>query len=469
MTIPEPLGATSAPAPRAAALAALGLPPGPPRVRRDPLSLWRYGRALARDPIAFQRGRFETYGDTYTSRVGSITVLVTRDPDCLIQALVEDAASYQKPETGMGAAQLRRLLGNGLVSSNGDFWREQRRQIQPAFHSQHLRSYAASMVEYAQRWVERWPDGAELDVSAQMMGLTLQIVARLLMGRHVRSEQDELAGLMQGFRDTAAGVSALLPAWLPYPPRWGEQRAREKLRRMIDGLIEAQRRGDPALEADCLLAVLAKNLDQPGAMTREQLRDEALTLFFAGHETTSHALSWTHFLLAQHPQARLTLEREIEAVLGTRPPTYEDVPNLVYSAQILQESMRLYPPAFALLREARAPTTLGRWRVPAGAHVLLGVYHAHHDPRQHADPESFRPERFAPEAAARLHPGAYLPFGAGTRACIGKRFALLEATLLLATLYQRLRFELLQPPRGWAADITLAPRGGLRMRVQRRQ
>jgi cytochrome P450 len=302
-----------------------------------------------------------------------------------------------------------------------------------------------------------------------MMGLTLQIVARLLMGRHVRSEQDELAGLMQGFRATAGGLSALLPVWLPYPPRWGERRAREKLRRMIDELIESQRRGDPVLEADCLLAVLAKSLDQPGAMTREQLRDEALTLFFAGHETTSHALSWTHFLLSQHRQARLALEREIEVVLGTRPPTYEDVPKLVYCAQILQESMRLYPPAFAMLREARAATTLGRWRVPAGAHVLLAVYHAHHDPRQHPDPESFRPERFAPEAAARLHPGAYLPFGAGTRACIGKRFALLEATLLLATLYQRLRFELVQPPRGWAADITLAPRGGLRMRVQRRQ
>jgi cytochrome P450 len=445
---------------------ATGLPPGPPRVKNHPLALLRYGRAIAKDPIEFQRGRFETYGDTYTSCVGSISMLVTREPESFVRVLVEDAASYRKPETGIGAAQLRRLLGNGLVSSNGDFWREQRRQIQPAFGAQHLRSYAATMVDYAARWVECCADGAEIEVSGQMMGLTLQIVARLLMGRSVHSEQDEIPRLMRGFRDTAGGLSAVLPRWLPYPPRWREQRARARLRRMIDQLIEAHRRGDSALADDCLLAVLARSLEEPGAMSREQLRDEALTLFFAGHETTSHALSWTHYLLSQHPEVRLTLERELDTRLGSRPPSYEDAAQLVYTGQVLQESMRLFPPVFALIREARNETSLGRWRVPAGAHVLLGVYHAHHDPRQHADPESFRPERFQPEAAARLHPGAYLPFGAGTRSCIGKRFALLEATLLLATLYQKLRFELVAPPRR-AADITLAPRG-LRMRVQRR-
>jgi len=447
-----------------------GLPPGPPRVSRHPIALLRYGRALARDPIEFQRGRFETYGDTYSSYVGAITMLVTREPNHFVQVLVEDAASYQKPETGLGAAQLRRLLGNGLVSSNGEFWREQRRQIQPAFSAQHLRSYAQTMVDYTERWVERCAEGEELDISAQMMGLTLQIVARLLMGRDVRSERDPTPRLMQAFRNSAGGLSALLPAWLPYPGRWRAQRARARLRRMIDELIDSHRRGDPALDDSCLLAVLSKGLAAPGAMSREQLRDEALTLFFAGHETTSHALSWTHYLLSQHPDARLLLVQEIDAVLGSRPPTYEDAAKLVYTGQVLQESMRLYPPVFVLLREARSETTLGRWQVPAGAHVLLAVYHAQHDARHHPDPERFAPERFRADAAARLHPGAYLPFGAGTRACIGKRFALLEATLLLATLYQRLRFELVQPhPPGRAADITLGPRGGLRMRVRQRR
>jgi cytochrome P450 len=203
-------------------------------------------------------------------------------------------------------------------------------------------------------------------------------------------------------------------------------------------------------------------------MSREQLRDETLTLFFAGHETTSHALSWTHYLLSRQPAARERLEQELAEVLGDRPPSYEDAARLTYTVQVLQESMRLYPPIYTLLREARAATTLGRWRVPEGAHVLLGVYHVQHDARHFPEPERFMPERFAPEATARLHPGAYLPFGAGTRACIGKRFALLEATLLLATLYQRLRFELAQPAPELAADITLAPRGGLRMRVLHR-
>jgi cytochrome P450 len=449
--------------------AARGLPPGPPRVRPDPLSLLRYGRALGRDPIAFQRGRFELYGDTYTSQVGAISMLVTRDAEHLVRVLIEDAASYQKPERGIGAAQLRRLLGNGLVSSNGDFWREQRRQIQPAFAAQHLRSYAASMVEYARRWAERWHDGAVIDVSAQMMGLTLQIVAQLLMGRHVHSEQDETPRLMQAFRKSAGGLGALVPRWLPYPPRWREERAHARLRRMVDQLIDAHRRADPELDPQCLLAVLSRAQSEPGAMSREQLRDEALTLFFAGHETTSHALSWTHYLLSQHPQARERLERELDELLGDRLPSYEDAARLTYTSQVLQESLRLYPPVHALLREARAATTLGPWRVPEGAHVLLGVYHVHHDPRHFPDPERFAPERFEPEAAARLHPGAYLPFGAGTRACIGKRFALLEATLLLATLYQRLRFELVQPAPELAADITLAPRGGLRMRVLHRR
>ena len=445
-----------------------GLPPGPPRVRADPLSLWRYGRALGRDPIAFQRGRFELYGDTYTSQVGAISMLVTRDAEHLVRVLIDDAASYQKAEQGIGPTQLRRLLGNGLVSSNGDFWREQRRQIQPAFGVQHLRSYAATMVDYARRWVDRWQNGAVIDVSAQMMGLTLQIVTQLLMGRHVRSEQDETPRRMQEFRNSAGGLGALVPKWLPYPPRWREERAHARLRRMIDELIDAHRRADPDLDANCLLAVLSRAQSEPGAMSREQLRDEALTLFFAGHETTSHALSWTHYLLSQHPEVRERLERELAEVIGERPPSYEDAARLTYTAQVLQESMRLYPPVYALIREARVATTLGSWHVPPGAHVLLGVYHVHHDARHFADPERFVPERFEPTAAARMHPGAYLPFGAGTRACIGKRFALLEATLLLATLYQRLRFELVQPAPERAADITLGPRGGLRMRVLHR-
>jgi cytochrome P450 len=257
-----------------------------------------------------------------------------------------------------------------------------------------------------------------------------------------------------------------VPAWLPYPPRWREAKTRTRLRARLEQLIDRHRQ---ERQSDCLLSVLAQQLDQPGAMSRAQLMDETLTLFFAGHETTSHALSWTLYLLSQHAEVRERMTAEIDTVLGARPATFEDVARLTYTGQVLAESMRLYPPAFTLAREARAATQLGRWDVPAGTHLILGVYHAQRDARYHRDPERFLPERFAPEAAAAIHPGAYLPFGSGTRTCIGKRFAQLEATLLLATLYQSLTFELAQPqPPRRAADITLGPRP-LHMRVQRRR
>lgn len=441
------------------------LPPGPPAVGNNPLSLLRYASALGKDPVEFQGRRFAAYGDTYTSRVGKIVILVTREPDFIQRVLVEDAHSYQKPETGLAAAQLKRVLGNGLVSSNGELWKEQRRQVQPAFGSQHVRSYASAMVEAGRRWAERWSDGAVLDVSEQMMGLTLQIVARVLMGEEIRSEHDELALLMRAFRASAASLTSAVPAWLPYPPRWREAKTRARLRARLEQLIDRHRQ---ARQSDCLLSVLSQQLDQPGSMSREQLMDETLTLFFAGHETTSHALSWTLYLLSQHPDVHARLTAELDAVLGDRPPTFEDAARLPYTGQVLAEAMRLYPPAFTLAREARASTRLGRWDVPAGTHLILSVYHVQRDARYHPEPERFSPDRFAPGAAAALHPGAYLPFGAGTRICIGKRFAQLEATLLLATLYQSLSFELAQAqaPRG-AADITLGPRP-LRMRVRRR-
>ncbi|MEY4544731.1 MAG: hypothetical protein RL685_926 [Pseudomonadota bacterium] len=442
------------------------LPPGPPAVSSNPIAVLRFARELGKDPVEFQRKRFAAYGDTYTSRVGAQLTLVTRDPAHIVRVLLEDAQSYQKPETGLTSAQMKRVLGNGLVTSNGELWKEQRRQVQPAFGSQHIRGYAATMVEAGQRWVARWRTDAEIDVSEQMMGLTLQIVASVLMGEPLLSEGDELARLMRSWRASASSLSSALPQWLPYPPRWRESRVRARLCARLAQLIDRHRR---AQTSDCLLSVLAQQLEQPGSMSREQLVDETLTLFFAGHETTSHALSWTLYLLSQNPDARALLNRELDEVVGSRPPCLEDVARLTYTGQVLAESMRLYPPAFTLARQARATTTLGPWDVPAGTHLILSVYHAQRDARSHRDPERFLPERFATASAAALHPGAYLPFGAGTRTCIGKRFAQLEATLLLATLCQSLSFELAQEqaPRR-AADITLGPRP-LRMRVQRRR
>lgn len=441
------------------------LPPGPPRVKSNPISLALYARSVGRDLLEFQRGRFDKYGDTYTSHVGSLVTLITRHPDLIQQVLVDDGASYGKPKTGIGAAQLRRFLGNGLVSSNGDFWRSQRRQVQPAFDGSHLRAYADTIVEYTRQHVGAWSPGSRVDASSEMMGLTLRIVGKVLMGKDVRSTQGDVASAMRAFRDSFGGFSAVLPKWLPYPPRNREDAAVAAMHALMDAFIDEHAAGN-ADDEHCLLAVLTRGLDQEGAMTREQLRDEALTLFFAGHETTSHALSWTLSLLSRNPTERARVVEEVRRVLGDRPATFADVPRLEYVQQALSEGMRIYPPVHSVAREAFRDTKLGPYDVPAGAHVVAGIYHAHNDARWHPDPEQFRPERFAAESAKAMRPGSYLPFGAGTRTCIGKRFALMEATLILATLSQRCVLDQVDSSLPeYDAAITLAPRRGIAMRV----
>jgi len=431
---------------------------------RNPISLLLFASRLGRDPVAFQRGRFERYGDIYTSRVRDVVTLVTRHPDHLQRVLVDDGDSYQKPTEGIGAAELRRVLGNGLLSSNGDFWRQQRRQVQPAFGVAHLRAYAETMVTYTEERVQKWRAGSTIDVKSEMMGLTLSVVGKVLMGKDVRAQQSEVEAAMVAFRRSFGGVSSVLPSWVPHPAKKREQRVLAQMRELMDGFIDdhASGRGD---DDECLLHVLAQGLGSDDFMSRQQLRDEALTLFFAGHETTSHALSWTLSLLAQNPEARAKLAREVERVLAGRSATFADLAALEYTAAVLSEGMRLYPPAHTVAREAVRDTTLGDYDVPKGSHVVLSIFHAQRDARWHPDPLAFRPERFSSEAAKTMVPGAYMPFGAGTRVCIGKRFAQMESTLILATLAQHATLDLVDP-RGpvTSASITLAPLE-LRMRV----
>lgn len=424
---------------------------------KNPVSLLLFASRLGRDPIGFQRGRFERYGDIYTSRVNQLVSLVTRHPDHIQHVLVTDGDSYLKPELGIGAAELRRVLGNGLLSSNGDFWRQQRRQVQPAFGASHLRAYAETMVGYTLERVRRWRAGSVIDVKSEMMGLTLSVVGKVLMGKDVRSQQGEVEVAMVAFRRSFGGVSAVLPRWVPHPARRREERALAQMRALMDGFIDdhASGRSD---DDECLLHVLAQGLGGAGFMSRQQLRDEALTLFFAGHETTSHALAWTLSLLAQNPEVRSKLGFEVATVLDGRPATFDDLPALEYTGQVLSEGMRLYPPAHTVLREAGRDTTLAGYDVPKGSHVVASIFHAQRDARWHADPLEFRPERFGAEVAKNMLPGSYVPFGAGTRVCIGKRFALMEATLILATLAQHATLDLVDP-RGPVANasITLAP------------
>ncbi len=423
-------------------------------------------RAMRRDAIGRIAGRFEQYGDLYYAPFLGRDVYVLRHPDHIRQVLIEQAAKFQKPEQGLTARELKKLLGNGLLNSNGDAWRKQRRRVQPAFGREQLEAYGAHSVRFAREALTRFDSGLELDVGREMMDLTLRVVAKSLFDHEIETESDEVAQAMRAFRDTFGGIDAVLPSWLPTAGRRRTSKALASIDAIVYRWIDA-RRSKPTGGAD-LLSLLAQVRAGEEPMERAVLRDELLTLFIAGHETTSHALSWTWALLAQHPQIEARLHEELDQVLAGREPEVKDLPKLVYTERVLSEAMRLYPPAYAIARVATVDVTVGSFVIPEGADVVIWIYHVHHDARWFADPERFDPDRFSPERKAALPACAYLPFGAGTRICIGKQFAMMEAQLILATLAQQVRLTRdNQQPVAKHLAVTLAPRA-LKMRVLRR-
>lgn len=443
-------------------------PPGPARVSANPLSLWAYMRRMQRDPVSRVAERFDAYGDIYYAPFMRRDVYVLRHPEHIHEVLVAQASKFEKPREGLTANQLRRLLGQGLLNSNGELWRRQRRLIQPAFRKERLEEYAEVILEHAAAWVLRCRDGEQLDVSREMMELTLGIVSKTLFDHRVTTESDQIASAMRVFRRTFGGIDAVLPAWLPTPGRRRTQAALARIDEVVYGLIDRERSG----ERKDLSSRLAANLDVEGdqqGMSRKQLRDELLTLFIAGHETTSHALSWTWHLLSAHPEIAGKLHAEIDAVVGQRSPRLSDLFQMPYLERVLSESMRLYPPAYVLPRVASEDAQVGGYVIPKGSDVVMWLYHLHHDARWFAEPERFDPDRFLPERRKQLPPSAYIPFGAGTRTCIGKQFALLEAQLILISVAQRFSLEAVaSAPVERDMNVTLAPRGGLRMRMRAR-
>ena len=445
------------------------VPPGPPPLGNHPVALIRYLRAFRRDPLAFVGGRFETYGDLYATTFRGTPLYVTRLPSHIDEILVTKGQSFMKPEKGFGARQLRRFLGNGLVTSNGDFWRRQRRMINPAFGKKRIDALASVMVAQASALAAAWQSGETRDVGADMMRLTLGIVAKTLFDHDPTGEQDRIASALEAFRNFS-GAASFLPPWFPLPSVQRTRRALADMNDIVYGLIDA-RRSEPEAklaERTDLLSALVVAKSEPDAkgataeMTREELRDEILTLFLAGHETTAQALTWTWYLLSQHPEIEAKLHEELDAVLGDRPPTSADA--LPYVERVLSESMRLFPPVTTVPRVAAEAVEVGGYPIPAGADVICWVYWAHHDARWWTDPERFDPDRFLPERLASVPRGSYVPFGAGQRQCIGKHFAMMEARLLLATLARRHRLRLVP---GHKVEkhvaVTMSPKHGMKM------
>ncbi len=420
------------------------------------------------DPLSFFTRAARDYGDIVLLRQLNTPLYLVSRPDYIESVLVTNNQNFVK---SIGLRRSRLLLGNGLLTSEGDFWRHQRRLIQPAFHRQRITTYGETMVAYAERTAAQWRDGATCDIHPEMMRLTLQIVAKTLFDADVTQDTDEVGQalevvLRQFIARAATGF--LVPETWPTPGNLRMRRAVARLDRIIYRIIEERRREDKD-HGDLLSILLCAQDDEGTTMTDKQLRDEVMTLFLAGHETTAIALSWTWYLLSQNPEVEHKLHAELKDVLGGRPPTVADLARLPYTDAVIKESMRLYPPAWVIGREALAPFQLGDYALPKGATVLTSQWVMHRDPRYFDEPERFSPERWSGEFERRLPRFAYFPFGGGPRQCIGNSFAVMEANLLLATLAQHFTLSLSSEARIKPLPaITLRPRYGIPMILQTR-
>jgi cytochrome P450 len=439
-----------------------------------PKAFWPIGHVYSfrRDPLRFLTHLAREYGDVARFKAGPQRIYLLNHPDYVRDVLVTHHARFHK---GRALQRAKRLLGEGLLTSEGEFWRRQRRLAQPAFHRQRINSYGRVMVERAEKTGARWRDGETLDISKEMMRLTLAVVGKTLFDADVESDADEVGGalteVMNLFGYLMLPFSEVLEK-LPLPPRRRFMRARARLDAVIYRIIEEHRRA--GADRGDLLSMLLLAVDEEGdrtGMTNEQLRDEVMTIFLAGHETTANALTWAWHLLAQNPEAEAALHEELDAVLeGGRAPTVEDVGALRYTEMVVAETMRLYPPAWAIGRLAVEDHEVGGYSIPRGSLVLVSQYVMHRDPRFFQDPERFLPERWTPEAKSARPQFSYFPFGGGPRRCVGEGFAWMEATLMLATLARRWRARTLPghiietQPR-----ITLRPgKGGVPVRLERR-
>jgi cytochrome P450 len=441
------------------------VPPGPDSEGRRKFS-GQLGQ-VRRDPLAFFTHCAKTYGDITGMRYFNFRVFFINNPDYIEDVLVNNARKFHK---GRVLQANKGVFGEGLLTSEGSFWLRQRRLAQPAFHRARIATYAETMVQYTERLLESWRDGEERDIHEEMMRVTLQIVGKTLFDADVAKDAQEVGQSLELLMELSAdfGKAIMIPEWVPTLHNLRKTRAIRKLDKIIYRIIEERRKSDRDT-GDLLSMLLAARDDDGSRMTDKQLRDESITLFLAGHETTANALSWTWWLLAQNPEAGNKLHAELDSLLGGRAPTLDDVPKLKYTEQVLTESLRLYPPAWGTARIAMEDHEIGGYHIPKGAGVSLTQWTMHRDPRWFTDPEIFRPERWEDGLAKRLPRFAYFPFGGGPRQCIGNTFALMEATLVLATIAQKFRFRLVAGhPVVPLPSITLRPRHGIRAFLEAR-
>lgn len=417
----------------------------------------------ARDPFRFMSALRDAYGDVATFRLGrQQTFMVTR-PETIERVLVRESDVFGKPKFQTDA--MEELLGTGLLLSEGEFWREMRQLTQPAFAPGRIAGLVGMMAERAGGRIARWRPGEVRDVETEMARIAVDVIVDAMLGTElsdarIRRVQESLEPLGRRFEPDAK--RALLPDWLPTPEDRRYRNAVGELEDVIADIVAERQRADG--DSDDLLAILLR-ARHDGQIDDDQIRDEAMTMLLAGHDTTALSLTYAWYLLSGHPEAERKLHDELDETLDG-PPTIGDVRELEYARWIINESMRLYPPVYALFRQAGRDVELLGHDVPAGSLVMLPQWAVHRDPRYFDDPESFQPERWeSPD-----HPSfAYFPFGAGPRSCIGKRFSLIEATAVLAVIASRYRLRRIDDrPLDLHGSLTMHPADGMKMRVEER-
>ncbi|HEY0304975.1 MAG TPA: cytochrome P450, partial [Longimicrobiales bacterium] len=401
------------------------LPPGPPgHVFLGNLP------DFARDLLAFHEHCRDTYGDVVRLRLGTRIVYVLSHPDLIHEVLVANHRNFVKHSFFW--RHVTAIFGTGLLTSEGDSWLRQRRLMAPAFHRERITAYGQTMVAYTERMLETWRAGEVRNVHHDMMHLTLEIVGKVLFDADVGGDADAIGTAFDAVTDEIAARfrrPIFIPDWIPIPGNVRYNRGVRTLNDLVYRIIR-EHRANGAQGGD-LLSMLMQARDEDGnQMNDGQLRDEAVTLLLAGHETTALALSWTWYLLSLHPEADAKLYDELRSVLNGRSPTPADMRALPYTERVIQESMRLFPPAYGFGREAVADCQIGGYDVPAGTTIFMSPWLMHHDPRWFAEPQRFDPDRWSDGLAERLPRHAYLPFGGGPRICIGNTFAMMEAVLL---------------------------------------
>lgn len=437
----------------------------------SPPGHWAWGHTIEFqvDPITFCMRIHREQGDVVRFRVLNLWWCQVADPALVYDILVRDHARYHKAR--LNKQIFKQFLGNGVLTNDGDDWKRQNRLVRPAFHKHRIDAYAEVMVDYTVDMLESWSEGDHIDFNDEMMELTLRIVAKCLFDKDVQRDAPTVGAAMKVIEKVLVDHINLplpLPRWWPSPANRRKVKAIDDIEQIVMGLVTGARATGED-KGDLMSMLVGARYEDGTAMGDKQLRDELMTLVFAGHETTAHSLVWMWYLLSRHPHVLRRLTSELDAHLGRRPPNIDDLADLPYLGRVVKEAMRLMPSVWTFMREPMEDVKIGEYDVPAGTQVFISPYVMHRNPLYFPNPDVFDPDRWTADFEQGLPKAAYIPFSVGPRVCLGKAFAMMEARLILAAVMQRVLPDLDEGYEPYiAAKLSLMPLNGMPCTVRKR-